>query len=169
MPNNLKKHQHFKMTDDNVHHLLNHPGKLAFFVAVFLTVLICAALIACWQKTNIKDFPQIFQKKELPKNQEELKSAYQSIATQTISNYWQQRGQLIKNKELCLKTLNETASNLLNLIVTKEFKELQLKLIILLDNDKNTCQANKSSWPSETTASWQKILNQYPWLIKSAP
>jgi len=161
-----KKHQHFKLRDENTGHLLKHPGKLALLIGVALTVIICALIVA-WGQTD-------FQKNNSPatinspatSNSEQLKTDYQTSAALIIKEYWSKRASLIEDTDLCLQTLNQTAGNLLNLTVARDFKELQLKLVILLDGDKNSCQTGQEKWPSPSTAAWQDLLERYSWLIE---
>ncbi|HPL95273.1 MAG TPA: hypothetical protein PLF15_00625 [bacterium] len=160
------KHQHFKMSDENVQHLLKHPGKLALFIGVILTVLICALIVAWGQTKSQKSDSPASSIPQKILTTEELKADYQKSVASIIREYWSKRPDLIAEADICLQTINQTASQLLNLTVTKDFKELQLKLVILLDGDKNNCQTGQEKWPLHSTAAWQDLLDRYPWLIE---
>ncbi|EKE14734.1 MAG: hypothetical protein ACD_12C00320G0003, partial [uncultured bacterium] len=44
-PNNPTEHRHFRMTEKDAGHLLRSPGKIAFLIAIGLTIILCLFFI----------------------------------------------------------------------------------------------------------------------------
>ena len=38
-------HKHFKMSDESSHHLFYHHHKIAIFIAVFVTIILCVIIL----------------------------------------------------------------------------------------------------------------------------
>ncbi len=156
-----QKHQHFKLTDKNVHHIFQSPKKLALFVAVFVTVILCAVIVAIYTNPN-KGLDNLIgpQQKIIA-----LKNDYEKEFKEVLNTFLKERErENFVKEDFCRATVTQTINKILDLTVPLEYKELQLSAVILLDKESQDCPAGKNQLKEELAEEWEKIKESYSWL-----
>lgn len=164
MSEDYKPHQHFKMSDEHAHHFVTRPHKLALLIGIFLTIVLCVAVIVFLNHKNQNNVSNSVPAEIPPVDQSVLTNLYKNNLTVIVQNYLSAWSTIDTDAQACLSLVNTSATQVLNLTVPKDFKELQLKLIIILDQQKTYCQALTESTATIVQNDWQKILTDYLWL-----
>ncbi len=155
--------KHFKLTDKDIHHIFNSPSKIAIFVAVFVTIVLCVFVLIQMDLKTSKKSVQILSQAEQTKSdaQAVMIDNYKKEVKNILSKYLLQR----KKKEFsaskaCQSLVNQTVEQVLNLTVPVDYKEFHLKLVVLLDKENKNC----STGAGELDEEWKELLNEYEWL-----
>ena len=148
-----KKHQHFKFSDEDVTHVFNSPSKLAIFVGVFVTIIICVVILVTLDLNKKRQ-----SKQEIQVN---LVEEYSSQAGEILNTFLvdRKKDEFLEN-DFCQQTIDSTASQILNLIVPTDYKEFHLKLVILLDQEMKNCEEKDEKILQELDLSWEELISQ---------
>ncbi|MBU4360799.1 hypothetical protein KKA66_03045 [Patescibacteria group bacterium] len=147
-------HKHFKVSDENTHHLIQHPGKLILFVAVFVTIILCVVILI---QQDSKQNQEIIKQEEIKKESVQIENSYTDQVKIILQNYLDARSAEDFN---CAQQVNSTVSQVLNLTVPIHLKEFHLELVVLLDKENANCETQSEDLDSE----WQDFLDKYDWL-----
>lgn len=144
------------MSDESSHHIFNHNHKIAIFVAVFVTIILCAIILIQQDSGKTQNtINKIQEKTEVI----ELENNYSSQVKVILQNYLDARSSENFN---CLQEVNLTVTDVLNLTVPLHLKAFHLELVILLDKEKNNCETQSQDLDDD----WEIFLNKYDWLNK---
>ena len=165
IPNNPTEHRHFRMTEKDVGHLLRSPGKIAFLIAIGLTIILCLFFIV--RGTDKDNSIVLPMDNSLSDNQVSLPNVdeYKKIVKEVVANYLKER-EIINESFACQKNVSEVVNKILNLTVPLELKVFHLNLVVLLDQDNQLCLTalgNKAA-KEEAINKWQKLSDEYTWL-----
>lgn len=152
--------KHFKLTDTD---LFQSPVKLAIFVAVFVTVILCTViLIQLDMKDGGINLAEVFHKKQPVIA---LSDNYQNQVSQILNDYLLIRnGQEFNQSEFCQNSVNQTVVKILDLKVPVDYKEFHLKLVVLLDKESKNCAEQDEMTKGELGEEWDELLDSYNWL-----
>ncbi len=156
--------KHFKLTDSDLSHIFKSPIKLAIFIAVFATVILCVVILIqldLKSQNNIKrteNFQNKIQSQTSPvKN-------YQTNVKKILDDFLSQRTQEeFKNPKNYKNLASQTLKKILNLTVPADYKEFHLRLVVLLDKEIQNC-LKSGSMNKELEKRWNKLLSEYSWL-----
>ena len=153
-----KNHKHFKLTEKNLSHIFEDHKKIAVWVAVFLVLILCVIILLFVDSENrVIKFSEDGENKI--KNVLAIKENYEKQIKQILSNYIAIReSSEMLNKEYCKESVQKVFNDVLNLTVPVEYKDLHLRLVILLDKENLACgdyQHEKDKLNKE----WEKIIN----------
>jgi hypothetical protein len=132
---NKNQHKHFKMTDEISEFFSSHK-KIAIFVAVFLTIVLCMVILVINDK-RIENKNTNY----LVVNEKVSSNEYKIEAKQILEDFLQGE----KSQEITLE-------NLLNLKVPAEYKDFHLDAVIYLESKKDA-------------ESWSRMTEKYGWLV----
>jgi len=99
-------------------------------------------------------------------NNKKLKSTviYQNNIKQIITNYLKQRAKFIKPHQDWLFLINSTKQKITALATPLVYKDLQLKIILLLDAEKETLINYQPQKLDTINNQWNNLLEQFWWL-----
>ena len=153
MPN-----KNFKLSDEDPTHIFDSHKKIAIFVAIFITVILCVVILLLVDENNKKsknNFVENAQKKV------ELINEYKKEVKQIIKDFLVKRDlDEFKTKEDYQNFISSTLKNVLNLKVSVEFKDFHLNLVILLDKEIQ----NDGDLSAELEDEWNKLLDENSWI-----
>jgi len=90
--------------------------------------------------------------------------AYQSQLKQIINSYLQKRSLFDKPHKNWLYLITKTKYRLLSMNVPEEYKQLQLRLVITLDKERQAIEAADDTKIESTNQLWALLLEQFFWL-----
>jgi len=145
------------MSDESSHHLFYHHHKIAIFIAVFVTIILCVIILIQidFKQNNLDNAEQVIAEQK----KQESENNYSSQVKSVLQNYLDLRSQENFNCEI---QVPKTVTQILNLTVPLHLKVFHLELIILLDKEKNNCQTQSQNLDLD----WQNFLDKNPWLNK---
>lgn len=158
----MKTHNHFKLTDQDLSHIFNTPGKLTLFVAVFVTVILCTLILIQMDLQREEKSVQILSQADQIKrdNQLVMIENYEKETRQILNSYLQKRTEpKFASPETCQSLVNQTITQVLNLIVPVDYKEFHLQLVVLLDKENQACLEG-----DKLDEEWSGLLEKYVWL-----
>jgi len=89
---------------------------------------------------------------------------YQNNVKQIINNYLKQRADFIKPHQNWLFLINQTKQKLILLETPNNYKDLQIKIIILLDAEKIAVEKSAQQEIEKINKEWDQLLTQFFWL-----
>lgn len=149
--------KHFKLTDSD---LFESPTKLAIFIAVFVTVILCTLVLIQLDINNRTTSVEVANQQA---EQVDLVEDYKSGMKVVLNNFLLQRTEeefeIVENYQ---NLVNQTLEKVLNLRVPADYKEFHLKLVVLLDKEIQNIE--DGGLGKELEVEWNELLSSYTWL-----
>lgn len=157
-------HKNFRLTDAELTHFFASPLRFAVFIAVFVTIILCVAVLIQVELLNNKKVTNLEIIKQLTISQTDIELQYKQSVKGILNEYLQQRTQeSFFNSATCIQFINSTVNKILGLTVSPSYKDFHLKLIVIFDQENKNCGTSEKI-NKELEKSWSDLLNKYNWL-----
>lgn len=158
----MKTHSHFRFTESDLSHIFQSPGKIALFVAVFVTTILCTLVLIQMDLQREEKSVQILSQADQIERDKQMVMVenYEKETREILNNYLLQRTKPeFAKPEACQSLFNQTVEQVLNLVVPADYKEFHLQLVILLDKESQDCLEG-----DKLDEEWKELLEEYEWL-----
>jgi len=151
--------KHFKLTNSD---LFESPGKLMIFIAVFVTVILCAVILIQYDLNSKKASPDVV---ELESSKTDLIQDYVDQIKIILNEFLTKKnGQEFKTQQSYSVLISQVVVRVMNLTVPVDYKDFHLELVVLLDKEKQNITED-GSMGKELETGWNEFLNSHGWLI----
>lgn len=150
--------KHFKLTNSD---LFESPGKLMVFIAVFVTVILCAVILIQYDLNSKKASPCVV---ELESSKTDLTQDYVDQIKIILNEFLTKKNeQEFKTQQSYSILISQIMARVMNLTVPVDYKDFHLKLVVLLDKEKQNI-AEDGSVGEELEIGWNEFLSENQWI-----
>lgn len=153
---------------------IKHHGKQIVSLGVLVWLVVMGQ--AVWQNIqhHSADFGQVMgvsivkptpiQLKKLPAPEQVKLIEYQNKLKLIVQDYLQKRAQFNQPHQDWIFLINNTRHKILKLDVPLVYKELHLKITMILDAEKEAVQNSDLETINQTSQQWAEVLKNFFWL-----
>ncbi len=118
------------------------------------------------QILGVSQYKNINDSKNITRNEKKTKNIinYQNNIKRIITNYLKQRAKFTKPHQNWLLLINKIKQQIITLNTPLIYRDLQLKIILLLDTEKKTLINYQPQKLEQINNQWNNLLEQFWWL-----